>query len=105
MKPVDFYRLLEHRIQKIRDTLAQKANEYATDDHLHNFKTNLLDDETKRETPVEVCWGYLRKHLQSIRDIAKGIKPMSLLFINEKIGDAIVYLILMEALIVEQIQK
>lgn len=97
----EFNVLLERRIQRIRDVLQSKANEYATDDRLHNFKAQLLDN--LKETPEQVLWGYLRKHLQSIYDLIMGVKEPTAESVNEKIGDSINYLILLEALFDERL--
>lgn len=94
-----FNKILEARIQSIRDVLATKQEEYGTTERLHNFKSQMI--EGLKETPAQVCWGYMRKHLQSIYDMAQGTKTFAPSMINEKIGDAINYLILMEAILLE----
>src|SRR5690554_535189 len=93
-----FNKLLNLRLQKIVESLGQKANEYATDDRLHNFKEA---GKTFECLPTEACWAYMMKHLVSIKDLANGTKKGSPDLIHEKIGDAINYLILMEALLLE----
>lgn len=100
MTAQEFNVLLEQRIQKIRDTLQYKATEYASDDRLHNFKSDVGGLQLD-ESPEQVCWGYLRKHLQSIYDMVTGLKKPTLTMINEKIGDGINYLILLEAILIE----
>lgn len=97
MKAEQFNKLLELRIKHIRESLVEKAKDYATDDRLHNFKEAA---DTFKLSPSEVCWNYMMKHLISIKDIAKG-KSVTEVTINEKIGDAINYLILMEAILIE----
>lgn len=91
-------KVIEARIQKVRAVLTVKAGEYATDDRLHNFKTASSE---LGGCPTEACWGYLKKHLISIRDMALGVRPSSPMSLDEKITDAIVYLLLMEALFAE----
>lgn len=103
MTTQEFNVLLERRIQKIRDVLQSKANEYATDDRLHNFKSQPLDNLS--ETPEQVLWGYLRKHLQSVYDMVKGLKPVTEKSVDEKLGDCINYLILLEALFDERLNS
>lgn len=102
MTAQEFNVLLERRIQKIRDVLQAKASEYATDDRLHNFKSQPLDNLS--ETPEQVLWGYLRKHLQSVYDLVMGLKTTTSESVNEKVGDSINYLILLEALFNERIE-
>lgn len=108
MTASEFDDLLAIRIDKIRATLsrvessrlASKASEYASDDRLHNFKAN-VGGMNLDEPPEMVCWGYLRKHLQSVYDMVCGDKPITGKLIDEKIGDCINYLILMEAIMFE----
>lgn len=101
MTAAEFDTILDHTLSRVRSVLASKAGEYAaTDDRLHNFKADVGGLGT-REGPTEVCWGYLRKHLQSIYDMACGIKIHDPDLVDEKIGDAINYMILMKALFLE----
>lgn len=95
-----FNRLLEIRQRAIAGSLASKAGEYATADRLHNFKEAA---RTFGGTPAEACWSYMMKHLVSIKDIAHGRKPAEPGAVHEKIGDAINYLVLMEAILLEGI--
>lgn len=102
MTAFEFDTIVEERIKAIRSILKSKSEEYASNkDRLHNFKSGLGSIVTS-ETPLMVCWGYMRKHLQSIYDmISTSGKNPSVTMINEKIGDAINYLILLEALLKE----
>ncbi len=100
----DFNTLLESRISKIKDTLCKKAGEYASnEDRLYNFKRGACVLST---TPAECLLGYMTKHfvsvLDMVRDSNKG-KPLSRDRIDEKIGDLINYIILLEAVLVEEI--
>lgn len=103
MTQTEFAKILESRIQKLRDTLITKRNEYATEDVLHNFKVLLTINQL--ETPVQVLWGYLRKHLVSLYDMVEGKKILTVELLNEKIGDSIVYLTLLEALFLERLSQ
>jgi hypothetical protein len=101
MTAEQFNILLECQLEDIRMVLGVKANEYASADRLHNFK------ETARQfggTPAQACWGFMLKHLTSIGDMAKGLKPVTSEALNEKIGDALNYLILLKAVLIEQHQ-
>ena len=92
-----FVTILESRINAMRETLAAKAKEYATSDRLHNFKRSarLLDC-----SPPQALLGFLTKHLVSIVDMVQaGNHPISQW--DEKIGDAINYLVLLEAIVKE----
>lgn len=97
-----FEELLDRRLEAIRSTLATKASEYAkSDDRLHNFKRAAAIQD---ETPAEALVGMWSKHLVSVLDIvdAYGLgqhTPSAV--IDEKLGDAINYLILLEAILKE----
>jgi len=98
-----FDALLDERLDRIRETLGRKAKEYATSkDRLHNFKESAL---LLRTTPIQALLGMLAKHLVSIVDLSlqasAGPQFPSMTAVEEKIGDAINYLILLEALFQE----
>lgn len=97
-----FNALVEEQIEQIRSVLVTKVKEYVTSkDRLHNFKSAVPDKLQK--TPGEACWGYMVKHLVSVRDLALGIRKGNLEMINKKIGDVINYLILLKGILVEEL--
>lgn len=105
MTQAEFDKVLEMRIASMREVLAGKAEEYATShDRLHNFKI-AAKMSSSHQSPEQALWGIMKKHLVSILDIvdatARGECPSQDLR-NEKIGDAINYLLLLEALLVER---
>ena len=98
-----FQTILEGRIDAMRKTLASKAKEYAAPtDRLHNFKraAGLLEGH-----PAEALQGMLVKHWVSIEDLVRlhtvrgGWTDPAVA--NEKLGDAVNYLVLLEALLTE----
>jgi hypothetical protein len=98
----EFNDVVVRRCERIKTILTRKAAEYASEtDRLHNFKAagKLLDT-----TPEQALLGFLMKHLVSIFDMVHDLpvqqKPLALW--DEKIGDAINYLILLEGLAVER---
>ena len=100
-----FSKLLEYRIELMRSVLAAKSAEYSTtEDKLHNFKRAA---DMLQCTPERALIGMWSKHIISILDIVNkvdnniALPPIDLL--EEKIGDAINYLILLEALVKERI--
>lgn len=98
----DFDLLLESRICKTKSVLASKASEYATTDRLHNFKRS---GKISNRTPEQALMGMWTKHVTSLFDIVDDIaagKLASVAMVDEKIGDTINYLILLEALIAER---
>jgi len=104
MNAMNFDAVVERRCDLIKSVLVNKAKEYASDvDRLHNFKVaaKLGRDEM---TPEQALWGMLRKHIVSVIDIiedtAKGKYPSAAMR-DEKVGDSVNYLILLEALLIE----
>lgn len=113
-----FSKLLEYRIELMRSVLAAKSAEYSTQaDKLHNFKRA---GQMLQCTPEKALIGMWTKHIISILDIVDkievinqeaglvfNVKPEGLgiteAMIEEKLGDAINYLILLEALLKERI--
>lgn len=104
MKPQDFDKIVNERCNKIKSVLASKAKEYARGDRLHNFKRA---SSFMNKTPATVCWGFAMKHFTSVADIVDDVESGKIPtpeLINEKIGDSINYLILLEAILSERNQ-
>lgn len=107
MENNEFNRIVEKRCAAIKSVLASKAKEYARGDRLHNFKRAAA---ALRCTPEQALIGMYMKHqvsiLDLVDDISNGYPPKMLTAVtNEKVGDAINYLILLEALIAERVEK
>jgi hypothetical protein len=105
MNNTDFTTVVSSRLEKINAVLPAKGKEYASDtDRLHNFKVAARMSEPQT-TPEMALWGMLTKHLVSVLDIVvatkSGAAPPDHLR-DEKLGDAINYLILLEALLIER---
>ena len=103
MNQETFNSVLDRRITLCREVLSGKSKEYARDeDKLHNFKRAALLENC---TPEKALRGMFTKHIISvydiIDDIEKGTIPTQHL-LDEKIGDSINYLILLEALVNER---
>jgi hypothetical protein len=95
----EFNAILEERIVKIRDVLASKSKEYATSgDRLHNFKEAARLEDTD---PARALRGMLVKHWVSIMDLTRSY-GLAHARIDEGIGDAVNYLILLEAVLKEK---
>lgn len=92
--------ILEARIVKMRSTLAAKAKEYSTEDRLHNLKVaaRIVDS-----SPEAASFGMAVKHLVSILDMVNGTTLPNMTLIDEKIGDFINYMVLLEALFIERL--
>lgn len=105
MNREEFDKLLQKRLKATVDTLSSKNKEYASDtDKLHNFKRagRMLGC-----TPERALVGMLVKHLVSLLDIVDKIELKKELptkkLLDEKCGDSINYVILLEALIEERL--
>jgi len=103
MKINKFKELLEKRFNKTRKVYSKKMNEYANDlDVFLSFKKGV--GFSFQNTPEGVAWEYACKHFESIKTIISKLPdeiPSDEL-IDEKIGDAINYLIILEGLIKER---
>jgi len=105
MDSTKFNEIVESRTVAIKEVLANKAQEYAKGDRLHNFKVAARIADS---TPEMALKGMFMKHLVSVFDIIddldKNITPTPYL-VNEKIGDSVNYLILLEALLLERLAQ
>ena len=91
-----FRKLVDRRCDQSREVLAGKAREYASDaDRFHNFN---VAGAAKGETPEQALWGMYMKHWVSIQDMVKSGEAPGRAWIDEKIGDSINYLMLLEGL-------
>lgn len=96
MNRSDFNNLVDRRIEKIRATLSDKASEYATDGTaFYNF---FRASEINRKRPESALWDMATKHLVSIIDMVESEQDYEPEYIDEKIGDMINYLILLEGI-------
>lgn len=94
-----FNEILESRITQMRETLSIKAMEYSQEDErLHNFYEGAA---ILGNTPREYCLNLMTKHLACVFDIARSEKSYPPAFLDEKFGDAINYLVLLQALVVD----
>jgi len=104
MTEQEFQEVLNARLIKIKETLSSKAKEYATDmDKLHNFNVGARLTGQTRE---RVLWGFALKHYISFLDILDGLdkgKLPSEAMVDEKVGDLINYLVLVEASIKDRL--
>jgi len=92
-----FNKVLNSRLEKTKFILGVKAKEYVRNgDRLHNFNVAATTNKESRE---KALWGMATKHLVSVMDMIndteEGKMPSDEL-VDEKIGDLINYLILLE---------
>jgi hypothetical protein len=98
--------ILKNRLYRTEQILEQKAAEYVKDtDRLSNFKraAQLLSC-----TPERALLGFVAKHIVALSDFVEDLErgyyhPMQQW--DEKLGDIINYMILLEALLIERNQE
>lgn len=101
MKAEQFENIINNRIETCKSVLCSKAEEYATDDRLHNFK---VAGKLQKCTAVKALGGMMAKHTVSVYDLIDDYeqgKAISKEMWAEKIGDSINYLLLLTALLEE----
>lgn len=105
MNTAEFNLIFDQTIERCRQTLCNKAIEYAeNDDRLHNFH---VAAGLQGNTPIEALGGMMVKHTVSVFDMirheGKGASYVQELW-QEKIKDSINYLILLQAMVSESSQ-
>lgn len=98
---MNFDQLVDERCNAIKETLINKAKEYASDqDRFHNFNVVARIFDT---TPEKALMGMMAKQLVSVMDMVEWTDSdptkLSRQIIDEKINDSICYLILLEGLL------
>lgn len=104
MNSNDFDIIVENRCEAIVKTLSKKAEEYATErDRFHNFNVAARKRDT---SPEKALMGMKVKHDVAVDDLVEWAietpEKLTIAIINEKIGDSINYLILLEGLLKER---
>ncbi len=103
MRTEQFEEVINNRIETCKSVLCSKAEEYATDDRLHNFK---VAGKLQKCTPVKALGGMMAKHTVSVYDLIDNYeqgKAISKEMWVVKIGDSINYLLLLTAMLEEKI--
>lgn len=102
MKTEDFNKVLNEQIERSTDVLVSKAKEYATEDRLHNFKVAAaLQGCSARQALA----GMMAKHTVSVYDMCMDSSDYSISLWNEKITDHINYLLLLRAVVEEELNE
>ena len=95
----EFQIVLDHVYKELQSLTASKGREYAnSEDQLDNFKRLAV---SLGLSPVQVLLVYLTKHLDSIHSYARNPEHELSEPIEGRIHDAILYLILLKALIID----
>ena len=99
MKKQEFQDLLASTFDTMHQLTATKGEEYARDtDQLANFKRGAADAGT---SPLVVWVIFFNKHIDAIKSYVREGKTFSE-HICGRIDDAILYLILLKAIVIEQ---
>jgi hypothetical protein len=97
--------VVQRRVQLIKDILETKSSEYADQDDVFKAFTESLP-LSFHDTKQAIAWEFMVKHLQSIKMIIEAKSKTGKLpdekMLEEKIGDAINYLILIEGMFKEE---
>ena len=102
MNSKDFDVLVTETFDRCQTLLCKKGEEYASAaDRLHNFYAS---SAISGLTAQQILWAFATKHLTSIRDGVQGVRPWTKELADEKIDDAISYLVLLKALIRDGLQ-
>lgn len=99
MTTEEFNKVIAEQMDRCKDILCIKAEEYATQDRLHNFKNAA---GMQGCSPKEALAGMMAKHTISIYDMCRDGKPHFIEMWDEKITDHINYLLLLKALVEEE---
>lgn len=101
MNSMEFNQVMCHQIDSCTDMLGCKAAEYATDDRLHNFK---IAAEMQNCNQKQALAGMMAKHTVSIYDMCNSGASYSREQWSEKITDHMNYLILLRAMVEEELE-
>ena len=106
MDAIEFELLVNNRLFLTEKVLGQKADEYVlAEDRLSNFKRAAALQQC---TPEKSLLGFVTKHIVALYDFVDKLEAgqvEDLLRWNEKLGDIINYMILLEGLVIERHQK
>ena len=100
MNAETFNEIVNSQIDFCLSILVDKAREYATEDRLHNFK---VAAKLQNIPAKQALAGIMVKHTVSVYDMcrSRGVYPVELW--EEKITDSINYLLLLKALVIEEV--
>jgi len=105
MQTEQFNNVVAERLNNVKSTLIAKADEYARGDRLSNFKKIAgLNDCA----PEKALWILVNKHIVALNDFINDLEkdvhqPYSRW--DEKIGDIMAYMALLDAMIIERTDK
>lgn len=107
MESAVFNQLVEDTLAEVKQILVAKGVEYVPggeeQDRFHNFEISAAFNQQRS---TEALWGFLTKHLVSLSDMVKvDSTDHTMAKWDEKIHDAIIYLILLKGIVTENDDK
>lgn len=107
MESAVFNQLVEDTLAEVKQILVAKGVEYVPggeeQDRFHNFEISAAFNQQRS---TEALWGFLTKHLVSLSDMVKvDSTDHTMAKWDEKIHDAIIYLILLKGIVTENNEK
>lgn len=98
----NFNEVVDEQIKYCLTVLAEKGKEYSlTEDRLDHFKDAAVDQEC---TTKQALWGMMSKHITSLNGMCKNESDNKEKWI-EKITDSINYLLLLRAIVEEELSN
>ena len=92
-----FMALVDTRLDSLKELMGEKQQQYASDqDRFENFHDVAAMNQC---TPAQALWGMVSKHIIATRNIALGEGPVDPEQMIEKLGDIIVYMLLLEGVL------
>lgn len=99
MNTAAFNECFKEQVSRCEKILCRKADEYATQERLHNFK---VAAELQGCTPEQALAGMMAKHTVSVYDMCMSGAEYPIDLWEEKITDHINYLFLLSAMVHEE---
>ena len=109
MNRKDFYNYVDFVKERTSDVLQKKGDEYNySKGAFENFEEGI--QISLANTREGVAWGYVTKQIQSVRALIREVDTgkmdhLTTELIDEKFGDVINYMILIEAMLKERVNK
>lgn len=102
----EFEKIVSQTLRQIEETLIVKGKEYRRNNNpFHNFEVGARKKNISREKALD---GMLLKHEVSIEDMTNDL-DLDILptesAVNEKFGDALIYLIIKKAMLIDRIKN
>ncbi len=98
-----FLKILQRRLGLTKKVFLKKQKEYAqNDDVFYNFRRA---GDVLNTTKEKALCGMMSKHLVSVLDIVEHPDRFNHAQLDEKIGDLIVYLCILEAMLMERVSN